>query len=71
MAEALISIGFAKTSQQIDVKSTDEQLQLYKKQLKKKQLKVLRRKSSWSILLVDLICKLILPAKYRLPELVR
>lgn len=85
LAESLISLGFAKTVQQlngteaVEVKtaaSTDAQLRSYLKKLQTAQSKASARNLPWPLsLLMAQIWRLIyvkvLPSKYRLPELVR
>lgn len=76
LAESLISIGFAKPSQQLGVASTDAQLKSYLNKLRAAQAKAAKRGLPWPISVLTtrlshMINHKVLPSKYRLPELVR
>lgn len=76
LAESLISIGFAKPSQQLGVSSTDAQLKSYLNKLRAAQAKAAKRGLPWPISVLTtrlshMINHKVLPSKYRLPELVR
>ncbi|XP_031617709.1 uncharacterized protein LOC116337366 [Contarinia nasturtii] len=76
VAESLIKLGFAKTSPQQSVMSTDVQLKKYLKKLQIAQSKATQRGLPWPLSAIisrisQLIYNKVFPAKYRLPELVR
>lgn len=76
LAESLISLGFAKTTQHMNVTSTDVQLKSYLKKLQAAQSRASKHNLPWpiSVLIATIsqfIYKKLLPSKYRLPELVR
>lgn len=76
LAEALISLGFARHDKSAAADTKDAQLAKYLKGLERTQAKATRKPFPWPIgklesLLTQLIYDKVLPRKYSLPKLVR
>lgn len=76
LAEALISLGFARHDKSAAADTKDAQLTKYLKGLERAQAKAARKPFPWPIsriesLITQLIYDKILPRRYSLPKLVR